>query len=175
MDFRFEVVNLREFDAEPLLASPDWADNALALLARGEREKALVTVVARLRALRLEDQTWAASTLLLLSGILGIEQTVNERLKEVGMINVMENKVLGPMLQQQFEQAERKGRSEGMQQGMQQGLLEGRVNLLQEQLTEKFGSLPGWAVQRLHAASAEELHAWAKRVLRSTTLEDTLR
>jgi hypothetical protein len=171
MDFRFEVVNLREFDAEPLLASPDWADNALALLARGEREKALVTVVARLRALRLEDQTWAASTLLLLSGILGIEQTVNERLKEVGMINVMENKVLGPMLQQQFEQAERKGRSEGLQ----QGLLEGTVNLLQEQLTEKFGSLPGWAVQRLHAASAEELHAWAKRVLRSTTLEDTLR
>lgn len=174
MDFRFEIVNLREFDAEPLLASPDWADNALALLAKGEREKALVAVVARLRALRLEDQPWAASTLLLLSGILGIEQTVNERLKEVGMINVMENKVLGPMLQQQFEQAERKGRSEGLQQGLQQGLLEGSVTLLQEQLTEKFGALPGWAVQRLHAASAEELHGWAKRVLRSTTLEDTL-
>jgi hypothetical protein len=71
--------------------------------------------------------------------MLGIEQTVNERLKEVGMINVMEHKVLGPMLQQQFEQAERKGRSEGM------------LDLLQEQLTEKVGSLPGWAVQRLHA------------------------
>ena len=93
----------------------------------------------------------------------GIEEAVNERLKKVGMINVMENKVLGPMLRQQFEEAERKGRSEGM------------LDLLQEQLTEKFGSLPGWAVQRLHAASAEELHAWAKRVLRSTTLEDTLR
>jgi hypothetical protein len=62
-----------------------------------------------------------------------------------------------------------------MQQGMQQGLLEGRVNLLQEQLTEKFGSLPGWAVQRLHGASAEELHSWAKRVLHSTALEGTLR
>ena len=122
MDFRFEIVNLREFEAEPLLASPDWADNALALLAKGEREKALVTVISRLRGLQREDQNWAASTLLLLSGILGIEQTVNERLKEVGMINVMENKVLGPMLQQQFEQAERKGRSEG--------ILEGRLNLL---------------------------------------------
>ncbi len=83
------------------------------------------------------------------------------------MINVMENKVLGPMLQQQFEQAERKGRSEG--------ILEGRLDLLQEQLTEKFGSLPGWAVQRLHAASAEEWHGWAKRVLRNTTADQTLR
>jgi hypothetical protein len=49
------------------------------------------------------------------------------------------------------------------------------LDLLQEQLTEKFGSLPGWAVQRLHGASAEELHSWAKRVLHSTALEGTLR
>jgi len=34
MDFRFEIVNLREYDAEPLLASLDWADNVLALLAQ---------------------------------------------------------------------------------------------------------------------------------------------
>ena len=79
------------------------------------------------------------------------------------MINLMENKVLGPIIQQQFEQGERKGRSEGQQ------------DLLQEQLTEKFGSLPVWAHQRLRGASAEDLHAWAKRILRSTTLEDTLR
>jgi hypothetical protein len=88
-----------------------------------------------------ERSAWAEKALVrpLLPVMLGIEQTVNERLKEVGMINVMEHKVLGPMLQQQFEQAERKGRSEGM------------LDLLQEQLTEKVGSLPGWAVQRLHA------------------------
>lgn len=175
MDFRFEIVNLREYEAEPLLASQDWADNALALLAKGEREKALVAVIARLRAMKSEDQDWAASTVLLLSGILGIEQAVNERLKEVGMINVMENKVLGPLIRQQFEEGERKGRTEGQQLGRLEGKLEGRLDLLQEQLTEKFGSLPAWALQRLHAASAEELHSWAKRVLRSTTLEDTLR
>ena len=46
---------------------------------------------------------------------------------------------------------------------------------LRELLTEKFGSLPGWAMQRLQTASAEDLHAWAKRVLHSTTLEETLR
>lgn len=35
MDFRFEIVNLREFEAEPLLASEDWADNALATARQG--------------------------------------------------------------------------------------------------------------------------------------------
>jgi len=80
------------------------------------------------------------------------------------MINVMENKVLGPLILQRMEQ---KGRSEGNQ--------EGRQDLLQEQLSEKSGTLPVWVVQRLQAASAEDLHTWAKRILRATTLEETLR
>jgi len=166
MEFRFEIVNLREYEAEPLLASPDWADNALALLAKGEPDKALVAVLTRLPAMKSEDRDWAAGTLLQLSGILGLEEVVNERLKEVGMINLMENKVLGPLILKQFE--------EGRQEGRQEGLSEGRQGLLQEQLTEKFGTLPAWALQRLHGASIEELHAWAKRILHSTTLEDTL-
>lgn len=163
MDFRFEILNLREYDAETLLASPDWADNVLALLAKGVPERALAAVLARLHVMRSEDQDWAAGTLLQLSGILGMEQIVNERLKEVVMINLMENKVLAPLILKQFEA----GRSEGRQ--------EGRQDLLQEQLIEKFGALPGWALERLHGASAEDLHAWAKRILHSVTLEETLR
>ena len=167
MDFRFEIINLREYDAEPLLASPDWADNALALLAGGDSRKALDVALSRLRAMNSEDQAWASGTLLLLSGILGIEETVDARLKEVGMINVMENKVLGPLILKRCEEAEQVGRSQGIQQG--------RLDLLREQLTEKFGSLPLWATQRLEAASADDLHTWAKRVLHGTTLEDTIR
>ena len=75
------------------------------------------------------------------------------------MINLMENKVLGPLILKQFEE----------------GRQEGRQGLLQDLLTEKFGNLPAWAAQRLDGASAEELHVWAKRILHSTTLEDTLR
>ena len=171
IDFRFKIVNLREYDAEALLASEDWADNLLALLAKGEPERALEVILPRLRAMKGDDQDWAVGTLVLLSGILGMEETISDRLKEVGMINVMENKVLGPLIRQQFEQGEQKGRSEGKQEGRQQG----RQDLLQEQLTEKFGSLPMEVLQRLQAASAEDLHTWAKRILGSTTLEDTLR
>ena len=65
LDFRFEVVNLREWDAEPLLASPDWADNVLALLAKGSPEKALEVVIPRIAAMRGEDRSVAGATLLL--------------------------------------------------------------------------------------------------------------
>ena len=78
------------------------------------------------------------------------------------MIDLMENKVLGPLIQQKFEQ------------GLQQGEHAGQQKLLREQLAEKFGPLPAWAVQRLLNASSADLHLWSKRILRSATLEDTL-
>ena len=79
------------------------------------------------------------------------------------MIDLMENKVVGPMLLQAEERGLSKGRHEGMQ------------GLLLELLTEKFGALPEWASDKLHSATGEELHAWAKRVVHSTSLADTLR
>jgi len=135
------------------MASDDWADNALALLANGDREKALAVALSRLRRMPPEDSAWASGTLLLLSGILKMEHTVNERMKEAGMINLVENKVLAPLILQQYE----KGRDEGKQEGKQEALLA----LLLDQITDKFGPLPEWAAQRLHSASAPELHAWA--------------
>jgi hypothetical protein len=83
------------------------------------------------------------------------------------MINLLENKVLGPMILQ----AEEIGRIKGIEQGIEQGM----NTLLQELLTEKFGALPEWAIQRLQTASADQLHAWAKRLLHEDTLESTLR
>ena len=79
----------------------------------------------------------------------------------MGEINIMENKVLGPMIRRQIEEGQRRGRIEGQQ------------DLLQDQLTVKFGSLPAWVVQRLHAASEDELNFWAKRILRASTFEET--
>jgi hypothetical protein len=162
IDFRFEILNLREFDAEALLASDDWADNALALLARGEPKAAIDRLMLRLRGMQSDEQGWAAGTLLLLSGILGLEETVGTRLKEVGMINVMENKVLGPMLHREYEK------------GVEAGREAGRESVLLDLLAEKFGTLPQWVVERVHGAKPEQVHAWTRNVLRSESLEDTL-
>jgi len=78
------------------------------------------------------------------------------------MINVANNKVLGPIIQERFEEGQRKGRNEGQQ------------ALLQHMLIEKFGFLPEWAAKRLRAASEDELTLWAKRIIHAKTFEETL-
>jgi hypothetical protein len=151
---RFTIVNLREMDAEPLSASDDLADKVLAILAKGSPLQALEAVIPKLRALGRKDQEWASGALLLLSGILGIEEQVDRRLEEIGMIDVMENKVLGPIIQRRWD--------------------EGRKELLVGQLLQKFRSLPDWAARLLANATPEQVDQWARRILTSATLEETL-
>lgn len=78
------------------------------------------------------------------------------------MINIMENKVLGPLIQQRYEQ------------GLEQGLEQGHRMFLMEQLNEKFGAVPVWARERVEKASSEEIHNWVKKILRSASLDETL-
>jgi hypothetical protein len=165
LDFQFLIVNLRELDGEPLLESPDWVDNVLALLAKGSPERALDVVLPKIRLLQGEEQELAAGTLTLLSGIMGLEETVERKLREATMIDVMENKILGPAI--------RKGLEQGLQKGREEGQLQGRHALLQRQLTVKFGTLPAWAQSRLASGTTDEIDAWATRILTSTSLEDT--
>lgn len=174
MLYRFEIINLRELEAGPLLASEDWADNVLALLAKGDANRVLETLLPRLGAMQSSEQHWASATLLLLSGILGIEQSVNKRLQEAGMIDLMENKVLGPLIQQRFQQGLERGLEQGLEQGLEKGRNQGQRLFLLEQLNEKFGEVPLWASERVKHASEAEIHAWGRRILRSSSLDETL-
>jgi hypothetical protein len=70
------------------------------------------------------------------------------------MIDVMENKILGPAIRQ--------------------GIAEGQQDMLRELLTEKFGTLPAWAAKCVAEASSSDMHRWARRILTSATIEDTL-
>lgn len=149
MRFEFRILDLKTWDGESLLASEDWGDNVLALLTAAEQERVLQRVEAQIRKLEGEEQQNAASLFVIISGIMGIEETVVRR---VHMIDIMENKVLGPAIRQGIEQ--------------------GKTQLLSQQLTTRFGPLPTHAVERLHRASESELSSWADRVLTARTLDD---
>jgi hypothetical protein len=84
-----------------------------------------------------------------------MEEAIKAKLKESGMIDVMQNKVLGPMMVQQYEQ--------------------GRVTVLREQLAEKFGTLPLSVEKRLAEASPDLVSVWIKRILSASTLDEVLR
>ncbi len=89
------------------------------------------------------------------------------------MINVLENKVIGPLILQAEEKGRTEGLTEGIRQGTQLGMQQGLRSVLSGQLTEKFGPLPAWAAARLQSASTAELELWASRILQARTLEDT--
>lgn len=187
--FRFNVVNLREMDGAELLASDDWADNEFALLTQSDRETVIRKVLAKLRTLTGEEQETATSTFVIIGGILGIEDQLQRRIKS-DMIDLMENKVIGPAirqgLRQGLEQGRQEGRQEGHREGLEQGLTKGRQEGRQEgraegaaqairQIAElRFGPLPRWAEEKLNHASFETLQSWIPKLTGPGTLHDIL-
>jgi hypothetical protein len=58
--------------------------------------------------------------------------------------------------------------------GRAEGQAEGRAALLQRQLTRRFGPIPADAVERLSAATIDELDAIGERLLTARSLEEAL-
>lgn len=170
------LLNLREWDAAPLLASHDWADNLLALLARGEWEVALDHVLHRVQQWQGEARNRALGELTAISGILKVERSVLARLEEFNsMIDLWENDIIRPELEKAEARGEARGEFRGERLGALRGERSGKLDLLRELLDEKFGQpLPEWAQQRLEDAKVEDLDRWARNILRASTLEETL-
>jgi hypothetical protein len=93
-------------------------------------------------------QETAARLFVIISGILGLEETVVRRLH---MIDIMENRVLGP------------------------AILKGEATMLASLLEERFGTLPEWVTEKLGSAKEAELMAWGKRTLSARTLDDVFK
>ena len=78
---------------------------------------------------------------------------------------------------------ERFGRQEGLQEGLQKGLQkglatgrkQGEILMLQRLLTRAFGELPDTTVDRLQAASSEDLELWSDRILSAKSLDEVFR
>ena len=72
--------------------------------------------------------------------------------------------------------ARREGLEEGREEGREEGLVQGRLQALRDtlsrQLTRRFGELPDWATERLTAATAEQLEAWADEILVAGSLQE---
>jgi len=67
------------------------------------------------------------------------------------MIDIMENKVLGP------------------------AILKGEATMLASQLEERFGALPDWVADKLGSAMESELMGWGRRVLSAPNLNDVFK
>jgi predicted transposase YdaD len=63
---------------------------------------------------------------------------------------------------------------QGRKQGVEQGIEQGERKLLLRQLVRRFGELPEKVVDRVNAASVEELERWADQILDAESIDDVL-
>ena len=83
-----------------------------------------------------------------------------------------ESKTMAGMIQRARDEGMRVGRDEGMRVGRDQGMRQGRVEMLEQQLTRRFGPLARAVSDRPHQGSATDLEAWAGRLLDARTVDD---
>ncbi len=79
-----------------------------------------------------------------------------------------------PMLAERVEQWKEDLREEGRKEGRKEGREEGREELLLTLLQARFGTLPEPVVRRVEDATAEQLKAWAVRLVNGDRLDDLL-
>jgi predicted transposase YdaD len=157
----YSIVNLREMDGEELLASEDWADNEFALLTKTDPERVIRVVFEKLRQMGGEEQEKAAFSFAILSGIIGMEQVLEQRFQTM-TIDLLENKLLGPAIRK------------GMEQGMAQGIAQERLEMLRDLLKARFGELPVWVEQKIQAATPEARKEYILQLHNVGSIEELL-
>ena len=162
LQYRYQVIDIRDIDCRRLLASPTLEDNLLALLCGLDDEAKVVrTVLGKIAGLDENSRRDALQWLEILSGLRPLKPVIQREIEKMPIsLNLKEN----PFFQEAFAEGEQKGRAEGR--------LEGEYVLLSKQLEKRFGPLPENIVDRLKGASPKQLEAWGLRLLSAETLEE---
>jgi hypothetical protein len=147
-----DIMDIRDFDADTLLASRFRADIVLAILAaNGERRTA--EILDRISRFPRGSREKAAAFLQELSGLrpnLSLilkKETTNMAISRADL-NLKDNIF--------FQDALTEGRAEGRTEGIALGHREALTTILRH----RFGKLPGWASQVVNAADSEQLLQW---------------
>jgi hypothetical protein len=97
MSFHYRLIDIRDIDGEILLRSARSGDNILAILTRlKNRTEAIRVIMAKIAGLEAAERETAFRQVLLLCGLRGIEQQVEEEARRVPVLNdILDHKVLG--------------------------------------------------------------------------------
>ena len=95
--FSYELRDLRDLDGDGLLRSEEMGDNVLAVLANlRDRKSAVTEIVRRIAGLDAVKRDAALGQLIVLAGLRGLEETVEEEIRKMPILNdIMDHKVLG--------------------------------------------------------------------------------
>lgn len=153
--FAYEIFDIREVDAELLLASPSLSDNVISILGRlKDRREAVRRVLRKISQLSGIERADAFQQLSILAGLRKLGAEIKEEVKQMPILdNIMDHDLIGPAIRQ------------GMQQGMQQGFEKGTRDVARHLIEKRFGPIPASFEQRFLAMTAPELDALAVKVI----------
>jgi hypothetical protein len=146
----WDSLDIRDVDAEPLLASTEVSDNVIAILTRLRNEReAVQRIVARCAELPRGKRDEALEQLFVLSGLRRMVKLVREEATRMPVyIDLEANEVLGP--------AYRKG----------------EVAMLRRLIAKRFGPLPESVEACLLKLTAPELEDLGERILEAGSLQE---
>ncbi|HEY6331285.1 MAG TPA: DUF4351 domain-containing protein [Blastocatellia bacterium] len=155
MTFHYRLIDIRDLDGGSLIASSELADNIISLLTRAPDSREVTRqILKKIGESKLSERETALRQLLIIAGLRGLEQTVEEEARKVPVLNdILENKVLG----REYKR--------GIAEGKQEGRLEGELTLLRRQLQSRFGAFPSWVEARLAKSSSSDIEIFGTRLL----------
>jgi predicted transposase YdaD len=168
LSFEYRLVDIRELDSEPLLASGSLEDNIIAVLMRlGDERVAVRQILARIAASKTAERATALAELMILAGLRKLGTTIKREMEQMPILDdIMDHDVLGP--------ERRRGIALGRAEGLAEGLAKGERRVVLRQIGKRFGPVPEWAKQRVEALSASDLEQVELRILDAPSLEDLL-
>jgi predicted transposase YdaD len=156
----YAVVDIRGLDSDGLLASDSLEDNVTAILGTFSHEIATIRrILSRIAASPESARAGALEELTVLARLRSLVPLLERETERMPILeDIMDHEIIG---------RERK-------RGMVIGRDEGKREVILSQLEERFGKVPALARERVEAMGAQELEAFARRLLKAASLEELL-
>ena len=177
IDYRYQVVDIRDLDGEAMLESNSTSDNILALLT-GIKDsmmavRRIMGKIARLGPGKRED---SLRKLLILCGLRGLERLYEREHKNMPVdLDIMDHKILGPAIRKGIAEGRAQGVEQGIAEGLEKGMQAEARQFLQQLLEKRFGAIPPWAEKRLGEVSREEAEELGLKFVDAKSLEEMFR
>ena len=156
----YRLVDIRELNSEPLLASDRMEDNVIAVLLRfGDERGAVRRILRHIADSDPGRRASALSELLILAGLRSLAAVIRQEAQQMPILNdIMDHEVFGPEIRR----------------GMEMGRQEGERQLVLRMVEKRFGAVPPWAKQRIESMSVVDLEAAGIRLFDVQSIEELL-
>lgn len=174
----YRLIDIREFDALEIAEGGSPADLVLATLARGGPEN-LPILLERICGLAPAVRNRALAQIALLSGLRRMAGKFKIEVNRMGLATELRK---NEFLRDFFADADARGYErgvgfgfeKGMEKGMEEGEVTGARTALQTVLEARFGSVPAWALTKIHKAPVKDLRRWIRKSVQAPSLEAVL-